>query len=78
MDESEFVARVVGRLRKLREEQGISQAELSRRTGLSRSGIRHMEDGDVTPTLQFLLRLSSELKAKLSDVIRDVEGESTG
>ena len=69
MEESQVVARVVEKLRALREEQGISQAELSRRTGLSRSGIRHMEDGDVTPTLLFLLRVANELEVDLDDLI---------
>ena len=73
MDESQIVERVVGKLRALREEQGISQAELSRRTGLSRSGIRHMEDGDVTPTLQFLLRVGKELDVNIADVLRDCQ-----
>ena len=61
--EAEIVRRVVAKLRGRREDLEISQAELSRRTGLSRSGIRHMEDGDVTPTLQFLLRIAGELDA---------------
>jgi len=73
MDESEIVRSVVGKLRKLRMERGISQAELSRRTGLSRSGIRHMEDGDVAPTLQFLLRVARELDVSVADLLSEAE-----
>ena len=50
-----IVAAVVARLREIREERGISQYRLSKETGLSASGIRHMENGRVNPTLYFLL-----------------------
>ena len=73
MEEGEIVAQVVRRLRAIRKDLGISQAELSRRTGLSRSGIRHMEDGEVTPTLRFLLSISKALQTNLSEILHEFE-----
>lgn len=69
MTEKEVVRAVVAKLRAERESQGISQAELSRKTGLSRSGIRHMEAGEVSPTLEFLLRVARVLEVKLSKLL---------
>ncbi|MCB1099214.1 MAG: helix-turn-helix transcriptional regulator [Verrucomicrobiae bacterium] len=71
MEETEIVRDIVEKLRSERLGQGISQAELSRRTGLSRSGIRHMENGDVTPTLLFLLRIARDLGVSLADLLRE-------
>jgi transcriptional regulator with XRE-family HTH domain len=70
LDESGIVAAVVARLREIREERGISQYRLSKETGLSASGIRHMENGRVNPTLYFLLRICAFLGVDLADLLR--------
>lgn len=72
MDENEVVGKVVERLRILREERGISRYRLSKETGLSTSGLRHMENGDVTPTLFFLLRIASYLEVDLAVILSEV------
>ena len=70
MDESQkIVAKIVESLRKAREEKGISRYRIAKETGLSPSGIRHMENGEVTPTLYFLLRISAFLEIDLADCI---------
>lgn len=70
MDESQkIVAKIVESLRKAREEKGISRYRIAKETGLSPSGIRHMENGEVTPTLYFLLRISAFLEIDLADSI---------
>lgn len=69
MDESQVVAKVVESLRKAREEKGLSRYRIAKETGLSPSGIRHMENGVVTPTLYFLLRISVFLEADLAELI---------
>lgn len=75
-DDSEIVAAVVARLRKSREERGVSQYRLAKETGLSASGIRHMENGRVNPTLYFVLRICRFLEIDLSDLIREAEKSS--
>lgn len=69
MDEAEVVKKVVKSLREIRQKRGISQYRLAKLTGLSASGIRHMESGRVTPTLFFLLRISSHLDVRLTDLL---------
>lgn len=71
MDESQIVADVVESLRKAREEKGISRYRIAKDTGLSPSGIRHMENGDVTPTLFFLLRFASYLEIDLGTMLSE-------
>lgn len=58
-----------------REEKGISRYRIAKETGLSPSGIRHMENGEVTPTLYFLLRYASYLEIDLGRVISEMTSE---
>ena len=69
MDETQIVAKIVDSLRKAREEKGISRYRIAKETGLSSSGIRHMENGEVSPTLYFLLRISAFLEVDLAQSI---------
>lgn len=68
-DETEVVAAVVAALRDTREKRGVSQYRLAKETGLSPSGIRHMENGRVNPTLYFLLRICGFFEIDLADLI---------
>jgi transcriptional regulator with XRE-family HTH domain len=68
--ETEVVHNIVKLLRETREQQGISQYRLAKDTGLSPSGIRHMENGRVSPTLYFLLRVASYLQVNLADILK--------
>lgn len=69
VDEAKVVAKVVGSLRALREKRGVSRYRLSKDTGLSPSGVRHMENGEVSPTLYFLLKVSAYLDVDLEELI---------
>lgn len=70
MDESQIiVAKIVKSLQTAREQKGISRYRIAKETGLSSSGIRHMENGDVTPTLYFLLRIAAFLEIDLGKCI---------
>ena len=45
------------RVRELREERGLSQSELARRTGVTRQTIISLEKGSYVPSLLFALNL---------------------
>lgn len=75
MNESQIVEKIVISLRKARENKGISRYRVAKETGLSPSGIRHMENGEVTPTLFFLLRYASYLEIDLGRVILEFTSE---
>lgn len=49
------------KIKALRTAQGISLAELSRRTGLSSRAIRYMEDNERTPSVDAIQKLSAAL-----------------
>ena len=48
-------------LRKERENQGISQQKLSELSGISRTGLRHIESLEISPTLYSILKLAEAL-----------------
>jgi len=50
-----------GHLRTLRQEAGVSRAELARRAGVPVSTLRHWENGRGFPTAPVFLRLAEAL-----------------
>lgn len=64
-----MVERLVGMLRELRKEQGLSLRQLANLSGLSHSGIGHAESGENTPTLLSLLAVAEALDADLPTIL---------
>ena len=61
----------------VRVRKGISQNLLSELSGLSRSGIRHLENGETNPTLYSLIKIAGALKVKIGRVIGSVIREQS-
>lgn len=51
--------------------QGISQQRASEASGLSRTGIRHIESLQTNPTLYSLLKLAKALNVDLAQLLKD-------
>jgi len=64
-------ARLGARLRELRLEAGLTQAELARRTGIHRPNIARVEAGRHTPSLETLARLASAIGVSTTRVLSD-------
>jgi transcriptional regulator with XRE-family HTH domain len=60
-------------VRSLREGMGLSQEELADRAGLHRTYVGCIERGEKNPTILTVMRISSALGVRASDVVRDVE-----
>lgn len=57
------------RVKELREKMGISQAELSKRAGVSRTIISGLESGTIeVTTTDTLLKISNALGCKVTDI----------
>lgn len=50
-------------------EQGLSPARLADLTGMSRTGLRHIESLETSPTLYCLLRIAKALGLDLRDLL---------
>ncbi|MCG8556044.1 MAG: helix-turn-helix domain-containing protein [Proteobacteria bacterium] len=62
-------ARLGARLRELRLQAGLTQAELARRTGIHRPNIARVEAGRHTPSLETLARLTSAIGVPTTRVL---------
>ncbi|MEM1417708.1 MAG: helix-turn-helix transcriptional regulator [Myxococcota bacterium] len=64
-------ARLGARLRELRLEAGLTQAELARRTGIHRPNIARVEAGRHTPSLETLARLAAAIGVPTTRVLSE-------
>jgi transcriptional regulator with XRE-family HTH domain len=69
------LAAVGARLRRLRQERGLSQSELARRTGAARTYVVAVEQGHHEPSLELLRRFAVALGQPLPEVVRALAGE---
>ena len=65
-NEKAIVKRLCQRLHDERLKQGLSQQRVSEVSGLSRTGVRHIESLETNPTLYSLLKLAKALDLKLT------------
>ena len=56
-----------------RKMQGITQAELARRTGIPRSNITRFERGNYNPSLELLVRIAAALGMSLQMQLTEKE-----
>jgi transcriptional regulator with XRE-family HTH domain len=69
-NDQKAVERICAALRDERIRQGISQQRLAEIAGISRTGLRHIEALEASPTLYNLLRIARALGFDLSDALR--------
>jgi transcriptional regulator with XRE-family HTH domain len=67
--ERKTVERVCKALTEARRDRGISQQRLAEMAGISRTGLRHIESLETSPTLHSLLRIARALDVDLADLI---------
>ena len=61
-------------IRRIRQEKGLSQGEMQKRTGILRSYLSRVENGHTVPSLATLQRLASAMGVSLADFFA-AEGE---
>ena len=57
------------KLKEARKSAGITQVELSRKTGMSQQDISSIERGDRDPTATTLRKLADALGCKIDDIV---------
>jgi len=72
-DSSDAIAAVLDdvgpRLRTIRAQRGVTLVELSERTGISKSTLSRLENGQRRPTLELLLPLAQAYRVPLDDLV---------
>ena len=57
------------RLRKVREQRGVTLTDVARRTGISKSTLSRLENGQRRPSLELLLPLAQAYRVPLDDLV---------
>lgn len=68
--QTEAHSRLAKRIRDWRETRGLSQAELAEKAGFARSTLSKIENGQLSPTFEILLKLARGFGVELSDLVR--------
>jgi transcriptional regulator with XRE-family HTH domain len=58
------------RIKLLRVEQNLSQAELAERAGFARSTLSKIENGNLSPTFEILLKIAKGFGTELTELLR--------
>jgi transcriptional regulator with XRE-family HTH domain len=58
------------RIKRLREAQDLSRAELAERAGITREYVRRLEAGGQDPTLGVLQKIARALGVKLEELVK--------
>jgi len=56
------------RIRELREEAGLTQAELADRADVTRQTVLYVEKGEYNPSLELAWRIAREFDARIEEV----------
>ncbi len=67
-------ADMMAALIQIREQKGLTQAEVGRRMGVSQATVSELEDDDANPTLQRIRRYAQAVRARISTRVVDAEG----
>jgi transcriptional regulator with XRE-family HTH domain len=67
------VARIADRIRRWREEKGLTRQELGERSGLAVSTVHKIETGQMIPSIAVLLKLAHGLGRRPTEIIEDAE-----
>lgn len=75
-DNIDYVAMGI-RIRQLRKEHGVTQAQLAQRLDISPAFMGHIERGTRIPSLETLTRIAKELSVSLDLIVLGVENSRT-
>lgn len=69
--QTEAHSRLASRIRDWRETRALSQAELAEKAGFARSTLSKIENGQLSPTFEILLKLARGFDVELADLVRN-------
>lgn len=70
---ADFSSALVAVIKKHRQAQGMSLAELARKAGLAQTYPGRVERGQYRPTVDVVHRMAKALGMRLSDLVREAE-----
>jgi len=74
--QKEFLIQLGQRLKKIRQEKGLSQSEVANLCGKERQSYERVENGRINPTIWYLKHIADALGVSLSEIL-DVDFKNT-
>ncbi|MFP5471838.1 MAG: helix-turn-helix domain-containing protein [Bacteroidia bacterium] len=68
-EKSEFLTALGKKIKSLRKDKGMSQAELANVCGKDRQSLERVENGRINPTIHYLKTIAEGLEINLKDLI---------
>ncbi len=69
MNKEVFLVKIGNRIRQVRIEKGISQAELARRTFKDRQAIERIENAKINPSIYILYQIAQALEVEVKVLV---------
>lgn len=67
--QKEFLLQLGQRIRTLRKQKGLSQAELAHKCGKDRQSYQRVETGNINPTIWYLQHIATALETDLKTLL---------
>lgn len=61
------------RIREIREEKGLTQEQLAKKSGVSRPFLSNIENGSAIPTMKTAIKISESLHKTLDELFYDMK-----
>ncbi|MBC8054891.1 MAG: helix-turn-helix transcriptional regulator [Sphingobacteriaceae bacterium] len=71
MEKEVLLKKLGARIREIRKEKGMSQAELANTIGKDQQSIQRLEAGNINPSFYYLYEISQGLKTELRELIKE-------
>lgn len=69
MEKAAFTKKLAKRIKKIREEKGLTQVELAKLCGLPKQNINRLEAGLVNPSAHFVFQVANSLKVPIEHLM---------
>lgn len=69
MEKATFTKKLAKRIKKIREEKGLTQVELAKLCGLPKQNINRLEAGLVNPSAHFVYEIAESLKVAVCELM---------
>lgn len=69
LSKENFTEKLAKRIKEVREAKGVSQEELSHRSGLYRTYIGHIENARYSPSAYVIYKIAQSLQVKVSAIL---------
>jgi putative transcriptional regulator len=73
MKKEKLLRKLGARIKQIRQEKGITQAELANSIGKDQQSLQRLEKGNINPSFYYLLEIAIGLEVDLSELLKGLK-----